>query len=140
MTIVHALVASVREWKKRLEALSTAPSGRDDDAEWWRMLDQSRIGRGFARSTDWLARARSESVSAQFWRAAAGAMPPSTRPRSVGVAAIVGSLVHVGFMARGEVVGYWWLILPAMAATFGFGAMVMSRFAGDSDDDGEPGR
>ncbi|HWI16573.1 MAG TPA: hypothetical protein VNT81_02410 [Vicinamibacterales bacterium] len=111
------MTVAIQTWRDRMKRLSPQ-AGADSDAAWWRTLDASLIGRGASAATAAFRRADAESQLAQALRSVA-AQPPVARMRFVGVMTLVAAFVHVALMWPNRPIGFWWLIVPAIALTFG---------------------
>jgi len=129
MSISQAIAGSIEIWRERLARLTAAVAGSDDDAWWWRSLDESVLGRGASAARAALGRARPESQSLQFVRSAMTSTPV-TRLQFAGVTAVVAAVVHLLLMWPRGTIGLWWLILPALA--FGFGVIAIGTSMGSS--------
>ncbi len=137
MKVIEAARGSLREWHRRIEWL-TGPS-RDDrqTAKIWDAASESAPGRLFALLTRPFINALPHSRATQSVRRIRAGwrhLPPGERMRLIGTAVVVAVAVHaIMTLARGAV-GWWWVLLPGVALTFGCCALVLS-FASRSSSD-----
>lgn len=106
----------------------TSPARSSEDERFWTVLDASLIGIAVSKAAKAFDAARRESRVAT-WLQASRAVSPLQARRLAGVAAIAGAIVHVLLAWQRAPIGLWWLILPAIALTFGVTAVLMSSGA-----------
>ena len=84
-------------------------------------LEESVPGRVAASVSAILDRACGDACAVAWWHQARDtwlSVPPAPRARAIGIATLAAVVTHVSLQWPQRTVGYWWLIIPGIAAAF----------------------
>lgn len=111
----------VRKLSARIDELLAGTARVGDDSLLWRELDTSVIGRGFGVVVGVLSTGASASLVFRKWAVVAAAsrsLLPVDRLRAVAASLLAAVVTHAALQLLERPVGWWWLIVPGMVATF----------------------
>jgi len=127
MSPVRFLQLNLVAIERRLRALTAAR--RDDEEALWVAMDSSVVGRAVVAVSRGIDGAAPASRAAQPIRKAVtlwSALAPLLRMQAIGAISLIAATAHLAMQMTARPVGWWWLILPGIAASFGVAALTIA--------------